>query len=309
MSLAGARIGANLAAGAFVPQVYSAKMQDKFYASSCVAAVANTAWQGDINGFGDKVIIRKVPTVNIFDYSVNAPISYQDISDEQIILSIDQQKAYAFRVDYIDDYQSDLALIEKISEDASWQMKVKVDQAVLQGVVASVPTSNCVTAAAQGSSGIGIAQATGSSTATTTTNALYPLLNAGQVMDANNVPRDGGRWAIITPNWANFLKGSTLAQAYFTGDATSPARNGLIGEIDGMKVYVSNNVTNANGATTGTGNSYCLAGHTSSLAFASQFMKHRQIELPDTFGWGISGLNVFGYKLVKPEATVCMMVF
>ena len=304
MSLSGARIGANLSAGAFVPQVYSAKMQDKFYASSVVASVANTAWQGDIQGFGDKVIIRKVPTVNIFDYSVNAPISYQDISDEQIILSIDQQKAYAFRVDYIDDYQSDLALIEKISEDASWQMKVKVDQTVLQGVVASVPTANCVTAAA-----VGVAQATGSTAAIDATTAIKPLLNAGEVMDANNVPRDGGRWATITPHWANLLKQSPLAQAYFTGDTTSPLRNGLIGEIDGMKVYVSNNVTNANGAVTGTGNSYCLAGHTSSLAFASQFMKHRQIELPDTFGWGISGLNVFGYKLVKPEATVVMMVF
>lgn len=46
MGLAGARVGANLSAGAFVPQVYSLKMQDKFYASSCVAAIANTAWQG-----------------------------------------------------------------------------------------------------------------------------------------------------------------------------------------------------------------------------------------------------------------------
>ncbi|MEI6478620.1 MAG: hypothetical protein WCO52_06620, partial [bacterium] len=257
----------------------------------------------------DKVIIRKVPTVNIFDYSVNAPISYQDISDEQIILSIDQQKAYAFRVDYIDDYQSDLALIEKISEDASWQMKVKVDQSVLQGMIASIPTSNCVTAAAVGTTAIGIAQATGSATTFTAANALFPLLNAGQVMDANNVPRDGGRWAVVTPNWANWLKNSPLAQAYFTGDTTSPLRNGLIGEIDGMKIYVSNNVTNANGAVTGTGNSYCPAGHTSSLAFASQFLKHRQLELTDTFGWGVSGLNVFGYKLVKPEATVCMMVF
>ncbi len=46
MALAGARVGANLSTGAFVPQVYSAKMQDKFYASSCVASIANTAWQG-----------------------------------------------------------------------------------------------------------------------------------------------------------------------------------------------------------------------------------------------------------------------
>jgi hypothetical protein len=38
-------------------------------------------------------------------------------------------------------------------------------------------------------------------------------------------------------------------------------------------------------------------------------MKHRQLELPDTFGWGISGLNVFGYKLVKPEASVLVPLY
>lgn len=306
MALSGARIGANLSTGAFVPQVYSAKMQDKFYASSSVAAIANTAWQGDISGFGDKVIIRKVPTVNIFDYSVNAPITYQDISDEQIILNIDQQKAYAFRVDYIDDYQSDLALIEKITEDASWQMKVKVDQTVLQGIPASIATANTV-----GWTGSVVAtnNATPIPLATlTAANGVQPLQYAGEVLDANNVPRDGGRWAVISPHYANILKQGPLAQAYFTGDTTSSLRNGLIGEIDGMKVYVSNNIINANGATSGAP-SNCLVGHTSSLAFASQFMKHRQIELPDTFGWGISGLNVFGYKLVKPEATALVLVY
>ena len=298
MALAGARIGSNLAAGSFVPQVYSAKMQDKFYAAATVAAIANTGWAGDIKGFGDKVIIRKVPTVSVFDYSVNSPITYQDISDEQIILPIDQQKGYAFRVDYIDDYQSDLALIEKISEDASWQMKVKVDQTVLQGIPGQVPLANSV----------GATIGTLTALQLTAANSITTLLNAGQVLDVNNVPRDGNRWAVITPQYANWLKQSNLAQAYFTGDTTSPLRNGLIGTIDGMKVYQSNNLTNANTGTAGAG-SLCLAGHSSSLAFASQFMKHRQIELPDTFGWGISGLNVFGSKLVKPEATVLMSVY
>lgn len=304
MGLAGARVGQNFAAGVFVPQVYSLKMQDKFYASSVVSAIANTSWQGEIKGFGDKVLIRKIPTVNIFPYSVNAPIAYQDISDEQIILAIDQQPAYAFRVDYIDDYQSDLALIEKVSEDAAMQMKVYIDKQVLQALPAQIATSNTVTAAA-----IGVAQATGSTVAITSITALQPILNAGQVMDANNVPRDGNRWAVISPAWANLLKQGPLGQAYFTGDTTSPLRNGMIGEIDGMKIYVSNNLTNANGATTGVGNTMGLAGHSSGLAFASQFMKHRQLELPDTFGWGVSGLNVYGSKAVKPEALVVMMVF
>jgi hypothetical protein len=305
MALSGARIGSNLSTGAFVPQVYSAKMQDKFYASSAVASIANTAWQGDINGFGDKVVIRKVPTVNISDYSVNAPITYQDISDEQIILNIDQQKFYAFRVDYIDDYQSDLALIEKITEDASWQMKVAVDKAVLQGIPASIALANTV---GWSGSAVQIGTSTAIPLATlTAANSLQPLQYAQEVLDYQNVPRDGERWAVISNHYANILKQGPLAQAYFTGDTTSPIRNGLIGEIDGLKVYMSNNILNANGTSGAPSN--CLVGHKSALAFASQFMKHRQLELPDTFGWGISGLNVFGYKLVKPEAAVLVPLY
>ncbi len=46
MGLSVSRVGANLAAGAFVPQVYSAKMQAKFYAASVVPAIANHDWEG-----------------------------------------------------------------------------------------------------------------------------------------------------------------------------------------------------------------------------------------------------------------------
>ena len=53
-----ARTGANLAAGAFIPQIYSAKLQDKFYAASVVPAIANHNWEGEIMAFGDTVNIR-----------------------------------------------------------------------------------------------------------------------------------------------------------------------------------------------------------------------------------------------------------
>ena len=84
MGLSVSRTGANLSAGVFVPQIYSAKLQDKFYAASVVPAIANHNWEGEIMAFGDTVNIRKVPTITINDYSVNNAISYQDVSDEQI---------------------------------------------------------------------------------------------------------------------------------------------------------------------------------------------------------------------------------
>lgn len=141
MGLQVTRSGANLSAGVFVPQIYSAKLQDKFYAASVVPAIANHNWEGEIMAFGDTVNIRKVPTISIQNYSVNSAINYQDVSDEQIQLLINQAKYYAFKVDYIDDYQSDIALIDTITQDAAMQMAVTVDKSVLQSVYADAGTT------------------------------------------------------------------------------------------------------------------------------------------------------------------------
>jgi hypothetical protein len=287
-----ARTGANLAAGAFIPQIYSAKLQDKFYAASVVPAIANHNWEGEIMAFGDTVNIRKVPTISINDYSVNNAIAYQDVSDEMISLNINKAKYYAFKVDYIDDYQSDIALIDTITQDASMQMAVTVDKAVLQSVYADAATTI----------------AAGALSSLTTDTYIRPLLEAGQALDENNVPRDGKRWAVITPEYARYLKLSDLKQVLTTGDDESPLRNGFVGSIDGMNIYVSTNLLNAVGSIS-TATSKMLVGHESALTFASQFIKHEMLPLQNTFGYGIKGLQVFGFKTVKPESLVLLTAY
>lgn len=292
MSLSVTRAGANLSAGVFIPQIYSAKLQDKFYAASVVPAIANHNWEGEIMAFGDTVNIRKVPTITINDYSVNNAINYQDVSDEQIQLLINKAKYYAFKVDYIDDYQSDIALIDTITQDAAMQMAVTVDKSVLQSVYADA--SNTIAA--------------GQLSSLTTATYITPLLEAGQKLDENNVPRDGKRWAVISPEYARYLKLSDLKQVLITGDDESPLRNGFVGQIDGMNVYISTNLLNAvsNGASSLT---QMLVGHESALTFASQFVKHEMLPLQNTFGYGIKGLQVFGFKTVKPESLVAITCY
>ena len=308
-----ARTGANLSAGAFVPQIYSAKLQDKFYAASTVPAIANHNWEGEIMAFGDTVNICKVPTISISDYSVNSAINYQDVSDEQIQLLINNAKYYAFKVDYIDDYQSDLALIDMITQDAAMQMAVTVDKSVLQSIYSSVPTANTIGGGSTyivptigdatypiNISGLGVVSSGNSNAGI---NFLTPLLQAGEVLDGNNVPRDGKRWAVVTPEFARYLKMSDLKSVLITGDDESPLRNGYVGSIDGMKLYVSTNLTNAVGSTQ-SASSIMYVGHESALTFASQFIKHEMMPLQNTFGYGIKGLQVYGFKVVKPESLV-----
>ena len=333
-------VGQNAAYAKFVPQIYSAKLQDKFYASSIVPAISNHDWEGEIQSYGDKVIIRKVPTISINDYGVtssgnNKPLNgtggtgivYETLTSggDNLELLIDKSKYYAFRVDYIDDYQSDLDLIDVVTQDASMNMAIQIDKEILKSVTGSGasaaaeytaayanlqglhPTTiknnagvnEVVTSFVADASGVGI-------NLDGATKALETILQAGQVLDEANVPRDGKRFVIINPKVARTLKLSDLKQAQLTGDATSPLRNGLIGELDGMKIYVSNNLVNAT-ASTAAAPTRLLVGHECAMTFASQFVKHEMMPLQDTFGYGVRGLKVYGHRVVKHDALVVIL--
>ena len=73
-------------------------------------------------------------------------------------------------------------------------------------------------------------------------------------------------------------------------------RNGKVGTIDRFTVYQSNNVYND-----GT-DDVALFGHPTALTFASQMAKVDTLRNQNYFGSLVRGLQVYGYKVVKPEA-------
>ena len=96
------------------------------------------------------------------------------------------------------------------------------------------------------------------------------------------------------------LKQSDLKSVNITGDGTSPLRNGQVGTIDRFTVYSSNNLP------TVSGQKMSYAGTKHGIAFASQISQVETVRREATFGDGVRGLNVFGYKIVKEDA-LCLM--
>ena len=83
--------------GTFIPTLWSAKLNVKFYASTTFGDVANTNWQGDISGMGDKVIINSIPTITISDYTIGMPLNYEVPTPNTIELQIDKGKYFGDR--------------------------------------------------------------------------------------------------------------------------------------------------------------------------------------------------------------------
>lgn len=300
--------------GSFIPTLWSAKLNAKFYAATVFGEIANTNWEGDIKALGDKVVINNIPTITINDYTVGTNLSYEVPTPNTLTLQIDKGKYFAFQVNDVLAMQSEPKLMDVFSNDASMQMKIAIDSSVLKGTFQGGAAANKGATAGRlsGSFNLGTDAAPVSLSGS---NILQTITAMSAVLDEQNVP-ETERYLVIDPATRQTLMSSNLAQAQFMGDGQSIVRNGKIGVIDRFTVYVSNQLPKADagkdwdGATSaGTAKRRAImAGHKSGISFASQMTKMETVRNPNDFGDFVRGLNVYGYTVAKPESLVLGVV-
>ena len=310
----------NNTSGSFIPTLWSAKLNQKFYKATVFGEIANTSYEGEISGRGDKVVINNRPDITINDYQVGTSLSYQVPTPSTVELPIDRAKYFAFQVNDVVAHQSQPKLMDMFSDDASMQMKISIDSSVLLGTATKQGIWNDVPAANQGATAGAISGGYNLGTATapvalTAANVLATLTALAGVLDEQNIP-ETDRWLVIDPLTRQILMQSNLAQAQFMGDDKSMVRNGKIGMIDRFTVYVSNQLPKAaatqdyfGAAAAGTAKRrLILAGHKSAVTFASQMTKMETVRNPSDFGDYIRGLNVYGWKTIIPTGLASALV-
>jgi hypothetical protein len=266
--------------GVFIPTIWSGKFVEKFYDATVLGAIASTDYEGEIRNFGDTINIRTHPTITINAYSADQALNVQRPSSPLVQLQINQGAYFNTVLDDVMEIQADVDLLSNWADNASEQMKVYVDTAVLaiSSIGVLVDPKNMGTAAGRISGSINLGYSVNTLTAAATPGVpLYIgsvsgasgntgasvayarkildfIIDTGLVLDEQRVP-ETGRWIVLPPWAAAMIKRSAFQQAYLTGDAVSIARNGRLGMIDRYMIYVSNllPVGNAgNAAATGT---------------------------------------------------------
>lgn len=317
----------------FNPMLWSKKLNAKYYVDNQLTEIVNTSWEGEIKNQGDTVRIRTAPTLTISDYVIGGSLQYEVPTPVYQDMQIEKAKSFAFQCNDVQEAQSDLNLLNMYMEDASKQLKISItDETYYNTFIGATPNTASTTAANtrtcaaenQGATA-GVKSAILNlgtdlvpiDATTSSANLLTLILNMGAVLDEQNVP-ETGRWLLMSPYDRQLLMTTTLAQAYFTGDQHSIVRTGKVGMIDRFTVYVSNMLPRggtakgwvsgqtalASGGTMGSAvNRRCvIAGTKDAISFASQVNKTEQVRNPSDFGDFIRGLNVYGRKVVKPEA-------
>lgn len=314
--------------GTFIPTIWSAKLNAKFYAASTFADICNRDWEGDVKNVGDKVIINNVPDIAIRDYVVGSNLQYDVPKGSTQELALERGKYFAFSVADVLEYQSKPDLMDLFTNDAAEQMRTVMDSTCLYRTLlnAGVSASNKGVAAGKRSGGYNLGSDAAPVDLTSANNdALQMILRLASVLDEQNVP-DSGRWLLIDPLTRLRLMGTNLAQAQFMGDDKSMIRNGLIGTIDRFKIYVTNQMpymaptatawtsgdateTSIAGAANANRRRLIAAGHTSGITFASQMAKTETLRNPTDFGDLVRGMQIFGHNVSKGEAVATAVVY
>jgi len=283
----------------YTPQLYALELLEKHYLTTVLSGISNTRYEGMIKKFGDKVIIRTRPDVNTFDWYPG--MSLRDHREQpespSVELLIDKARAYSLNLDVLSEIQMDIDLMDEWFYDAGQQMSVAIDRIILNDIDADASTSNKGATAGYRSSSYDLGTSS-SPLRITRANALDLIADMSAVLSEYDVP-ESDRWLVLPIWFTNLIEKGELRNASVSGDTSNKTlRNGFIGEISNFKIYKSNNYTPVSD---GSDSCYNLVfGHKSALTYASQLVKNRKLEDPDSFATLLDGLQVYGYEVVKP---------
>lgn len=286
--------------GNFIPEIWSGKLIENFYDATVLAAISNTDYEGEIRQYGDTVNIRTTPEITIRDYVKGQALTVENPDKPKLQLLIDKGEYFACIEDDIDKVQSDIALMDTWSKDASERMKIKIDTRVLTDLLPDISATNKGLTAGRISASFNLGTTGAPLTVTKdgaggTSSVVDLIVDMGVVLDEANAPEQG-RFLVIPAKMAGLIKKSELKDASLTGDSMSIVRNGRLGMIDRFTIYVSHNLNVSSGKYS------LIAGHKMGFTFASQMTNMETLRSEVTFGNIIRGLQVYGYKVVKPEA-------
>lgn len=277
----------NSSYSAFIPELWSQKLNNMLEKNCVMLQCVNRNWEGEIKNQGDTVKIITPAKVSVSTLT-DDNISYSSLAPTSMDLKIDQKKFFAFKIDDVSAVQSNTDIMEAHLSNAKKAIE-EVQDSYLLGLHTDVPTANIV-----GSE---------ESPITLSKTTIYEnFVNLALALKNSDAVHSSVRpWVVINPTIESYLlQSSEFISAYNVADET--LREGSIGRIAGMDVLVSTNLTDVDSKY------YVLAGTNEAITFASQLSKIESLRDKDSFSDLVRGLYLYGAKTVQPKALAKMVV-
>jgi N4-gp56 family major capsid protein len=267
----------------FIPTIWSARLLRHLDKKHVYANLLNRDYEGEIKNFGDTVKINQIGDVTIKNYQKSTDIEApEELSGEQLMLTIDQAKYFNFGIDDVDAAQVNPKLMDKAMMRAAYGMNDVTDRFAASLLYVGADAGNTL-------------GTDDSPIVPTATDAYDTLVDLSTILTEANVPMDG-RWVVV-PAW---FHGLLLKDKRFVGNGTDYNKaileGGEVGVAAGFRVSLSNNVPNT------TGTKYkIIAGTNEAGSYAEQILKTEAYRPEKRFSDAVKGLHVYGAKVLQPK--------
>lgn len=272
-----------MSVNSFIPIIWSARLLEHLNKLHVASNFYNKNWEGEIQDRGNTVRINKIGDVDIITYTPNqdlpAPEELNMVAQDLII---DQADAFTWQIDDVDAVQANASMMDAAMERSAYKLADKLDQFLFQTLADDTPTSNTIGTPA-------------APILVTEANVYDIIVQLRTILSKNNTPsRD--RQLAIPPEMVGFL----LKDDRFTGTGGSFAEgtllSGLIARGVGFQVFEVNNLPETSGVYE------IVANHDVSATYAMQIVKTEATRMERRFADNVKGLNVYGAKVVLPQA-------
>ena len=230
----------------FIPELWSPMTKRAVESNLTMARLVMRDFEGEIKQRGDTVHIADISNLSVGDKSASTNVNYETITEGKTDITIDKHKYAAFKLEDIVAVQSNVNLMSEYSNKLAYALAKQIDTDLLALYVA-------------------LSQSCGADN-TAITNDTF--LTAIQYLDLADAPETDRSGVFNAGQKANFLNVDEFVRydANGIGGTQNPIIRGQFGELYGVKIYFSTNVTTT-GSPSGDHN---LVFHKEAFALAMQ---------------------------------------
>jgi N4-gp56 family major capsid protein len=302
-------------AATFIPEIWSDEIVAAYKKNLVAANLFNK--MSFVGKKGDSVHIPS-PTRGVASLkAANSQVSLQAATESEVVVTIDKHYEYSRMIEDIVEAQALTSMRRFYTDDAGYALSKQVDQSLIQlgrtfnGGSAGA-RYNAAYIGGDGTTAFDYTANTNTGNASALTDAA--IRRTIQRLDDNDVPADG-RFIIVPPSARNTLMGiARYTEQAFVGEqgGNNTIRNGQIGNVYGIPVYVSSNCDFLNSAADGSGTNLgrvVLIGHKDAAVLAEQQGVRSQTQYKQEYlGTLYTADTLYGVKELRDTSCFALAV-
>ena len=287
-------------AGVFIPELWSDEIIAAYKQNLVMAnLVSKMSFKGKK---GDTLHIPKPTRGSAIVKAAATAVTIQQTANTEVLLVIDKHYEYSRMIEDITEAQALSSLRKFYTGDAGYALAKQVDTDLLQLGRNSQGGDGTIAYDKAVIGGDGSTLYTGSNESAITDAGIRKVI---QTLDDADVPMDG-RVLVLPPVARNTMMGlARFTEQAFTGETGggNTIRNGEIGNVYGVKVYVTTNADTATTTTTRIG----MMFHKDAFVLAEQMGVRSQTQYKQEYlGTLFTSDMLYGVKELRDEAAIAI---